>query len=102
MDLDAKVTAIKGIGSKTEKLLNRIGVYTVKDILLYFPKDYIRYQQPAAPYEITSEGIYETDGPYGTRTDENWRREWIARIGLVSYAVYQKPVKARTALHILW
>lgn len=58
MDLDSKVTAIKGIGSKTEKLLNRIGVYTVKDILLYFPKDYIRYQQPAAPYEITSEGIY--------------------------------------------
>ena len=62
MELDAKVTAIKGIGSKTEKLLNRIGVYTVKDILLYFPKDYIRYREPVTCDKITSEGIYAVAG----------------------------------------
>ncbi len=62
MNLEANVTAIKGIGSKTEKLLNRIGVYTVKDILLYVPKDYIRYKDPVTPAMLTAEGIYAVMG----------------------------------------
>ena len=56
--MESSVTELKGIGAKTERLLNRIGVYTVKDILLYFPRDYIRYKAPVPPGEVTAEGVY--------------------------------------------
>lgn len=56
--MESSVTELKGIGAKTEKLLNRIGVYTIKDILLYFPRDYIRYKAPVPPGEVTAEGVY--------------------------------------------
>lgn len=62
MKLEASVTTIKGIGSKTEKLLNRIGVYTIKDILLYFPRDYICYPDPVSPAMVAGEGIYAVSG----------------------------------------
>lgn len=56
MKLESPITEIKGIGSKTEKLMNRIGVYTVGDILLHYPRDYIRFKEPVVPSEIQSEG----------------------------------------------
>ena len=34
------IRTIKGVGAKTEELLNGMGVYTVGDILSYFPRDY--------------------------------------------------------------
>ncbi len=43
MKLDSPVSEIKGIGPKTEQLFQALGVYTVGDILLYFPRDYERY-----------------------------------------------------------
>ncbi len=42
MKLDSPVRNIKGIGPKTEQLFHTIGVYTVGDILLYFPRGYER------------------------------------------------------------
>ena len=62
MNLESSVTELKGIGAKTEKLMNRIGVYTIKNILLYFPRDYIRYQKPVKPEEVSSEGILAVIG----------------------------------------
>ncbi len=62
MKLESSVTELKGIGAKTEKLMNRIGVYTIKDILLYFPRDYIRYKEPIKPGEICQEGMYAVMG----------------------------------------
>ena len=35
MNLESPITEVKGIGVKTEKLMNKIGVYTVGDILLH-------------------------------------------------------------------
>ncbi len=42
MRLDSPIHEIKGIGPKTEQLFQSLGVYTVGDILLYFPRDYER------------------------------------------------------------
>lgn len=36
---------IKGIGEKTEKYFNNLGIYTPYDLLYYFPKDYEEYQE---------------------------------------------------------
>ena len=43
MNLNSPIREIKGIGVKTEQLFKQLGVYTVGDILLYFPRDYEKY-----------------------------------------------------------
>lgn len=48
MDRNSAISEIKGIGAKTEELFHKIGVYTVGDILLHYPRTYIQY--PKAKY----------------------------------------------------
>ena len=43
MDIISPITEIKGIGEKTQKSFAKMGVYTVGDILLRFPRDYVQY-----------------------------------------------------------
>ncbi len=40
MNISSSIGEIKGIGAKTEQLFHRLGVYTVGDILLHYPRDY--------------------------------------------------------------
>ena len=37
---------VKGIGEKTEKLLGKLGIFTVGDLLRYYPRDYDEYREP--------------------------------------------------------
>lgn len=48
MELRDPITAVKGVGKKTEELLSKMGVYTVGDILSYFPRDYRRMPEPVS------------------------------------------------------
>ncbi len=41
--LDESVQTIKGIGPKKAKLLSRLGIYTLKDALYFFPRDYEKH-----------------------------------------------------------
>lgn len=43
MRMDSAITTIKGIGEKTADLFAKMGVYTVGDILLRFPRTYVQY-----------------------------------------------------------
>lgn len=43
MDIASPITAVKGIGEKTQKAFAKMGVYTVGDILLHFPRDYVKF-----------------------------------------------------------
>jgi len=40
---DEKVKAVKGIGEKTEKLLGKLGIETVGQLVTHFPRDYDSY-----------------------------------------------------------
>ena len=40
MDISKDVSTIKGVGPKLLEKLNRCGIFTVLDLLLYFPRDY--------------------------------------------------------------
>lgn len=40
MDLEKEVQFIKGVGPNRVKLLNRIGIYTLNDLITYFPREY--------------------------------------------------------------
>ena len=38
--LDTSVQYLKGVGPKMFELLNKIGIYTVKDLIEYYPRVY--------------------------------------------------------------
>ena len=40
------ITAVKGIGEKTAKLFQKIGVGTVEELLHYYPRGYDTFQEP--------------------------------------------------------
>jgi ATP-dependent DNA helicase RecG len=54
MDQNSAITAIKGIGEKTKESFAKMGVYTVGDILLHFPRTYVLYPKAEPIEEISS------------------------------------------------
>ncbi|MCD3215717.1 ATP-dependent DNA helicase RecG [Clostridium botulinum C] len=44
MNINDDVASLKGIGPKTQELLNKCGIYKILDLLLYFPRDYEKIQ----------------------------------------------------------
>ncbi len=57
MNLNSSIQEIKGIGDKTAKLFAKIGVYTLGDILLHFPRTYEQFPSPVSPTELQGEGM---------------------------------------------
>ena len=53
MNRNSAISEIKGVGAKTEELFHKIGVYTVGDILLHYPRTYIRYPEIKYADEVT-------------------------------------------------
>ena len=52
MDLYSKISALKGVGEKTEKALNRLGIITIENLMEYYPRNYDIYEAPVLPEEI--------------------------------------------------
>ena len=40
------IRELKGIGEKTERLFNRLGVYSLDDLTAYYPRTYDIYREP--------------------------------------------------------
>ena len=57
MEKSSKIGELKGIGAKTEQLFHNLGVYTIGDILLHYPKDYDR-MPPITPL-IEIPGLFD-------------------------------------------
>ena len=53
MNQNSAITTIKGIGEKTKDSFAKMGVYTVGDILLHFPRTYVKYPKAEAIDEIS-------------------------------------------------
>lgn len=47
------VTSLKGVGEKTAALFAKLDVYTVEDLLHYYPRAYDTYGKPVKPQEVT-------------------------------------------------
>lgn len=45
MDLAAPIEEVKGIGPKTAEVLNKAGIFTLRDLLYHLPRDYDSFQQ---------------------------------------------------------
>lgn len=46
MDLSNDVKFVKGVGPNRVVLLNKLGIYTLKDLITYFPRDYEDRSKP--------------------------------------------------------
>jgi len=62
MELLSPIDTIKGVGEKTSKLLNKLGVYTIEDILLFFPRTYLIYPETSKPDKDKISSLVSIDG----------------------------------------
>lgn len=46
MNISDSVATIKGVGPKTVALLGKLNIYTIKDLLMFYPRTYLRYDEP--------------------------------------------------------
>lgn len=51
MDLDKDVKFVKGVGPNRVQLLNRVGIFTLYDLITYFPRDYEDRSKPKEIYQ---------------------------------------------------
>ncbi len=47
MDLETSILNLKGIGEKSAKLFNKLGIFVLGDLLEYYPRGYERFEAPA-------------------------------------------------------
>lgn len=56
------IDSIKGIGDKTKRLFHKIGIYQVKDLINYYPRDYEIFEEPVSLQEVDSEQLVTVAG----------------------------------------
>lgn len=59
------ITTLKGIGTKTAELFAKLGIYTIQDLLKWYPKDYDVYEEPILVHELTSDYEATVAAVYG-------------------------------------
>ncbi len=52
MELTDDVKFVKGVGPNRVKLLNKLGIYTLKDLLMYFPRQHEDRSKPKKISEL--------------------------------------------------
>ena len=55
MNISMEVSTLKGVGPKLTEKLNKCGIFTIYDLLLYFPRDYEFIKSDAEFNEIDGE-----------------------------------------------
>ena len=56
------ITAVKGIGEKTAKLFQKIGVETVEELLHYYPRAYDEFKEAQPIAELKEDTIAAVGG----------------------------------------
>ena len=52
MDLEKDVKFVKGVGPNRVVLLNKLGIFTLKDLIEYYPRDYEDRSKPKKIIEV--------------------------------------------------
>ena len=92
------ISAIKGIGEKTEKLFEKLGVYTVKDLISHFPRGYEYYNKAASIGELEEGRVQTVTGViYGRAKVSQNRRTPVTSVfvkdssGMLKVIWFQMP-----------
>lgn len=59
---DQSIETLKGIGEKTAKLFEKVGIRTIDDLLHYYPKGYDTYGEPKAIGELSEDVTGAVEG----------------------------------------
>ena len=62
MTEETPIREIKGIGEKTEKLFEKLNIYTAGDLLRYYPRGYDVYEEPVPVSEVEEGKICTVTG----------------------------------------
>ena len=57
VEREQPITSLKGVGEKTAALFEKLGVYTVEDLLHYYPRAYDVYTKPVKPQDVTESNM---------------------------------------------
>lgn len=60
--MGTSISSLKGIGTKTAKLYSKIGIETVEDLLVYYPRDYDIFKEPVAIKTLSERGTCAVEG----------------------------------------
>ena len=52
MKYSDRINVIKGIGEKTEKVFQKLGIETVQDLIEHYPRGYEEFQKPVPIAEL--------------------------------------------------
>lgn len=60
--LDANVSVLKGVGAQKAKILDDMGIYTIHDLLEYFPRKYVDFRDVTPIREVVSGSTVVIEG----------------------------------------
>ena len=80
MILEENIKSIKGIGEKTASLFNRLGVFNIEDLLHFFPRYYIKYEEPVK----LSEALPNTPLAFRLFIPEDFKNRKVKNLNILS------------------
>lgn len=98
MNKSSGIGTLKGIGAKTEQLFHNLGVYTIGDILLHYPKDYDKLPPitPLAelPSLLLGQSCHEITAAVAARIDKTPFVRAARNMQVTSLTLQEQGVKA--------
>lgn len=61
------VSSLKGIGEKTGKLFEKLGVITIDDLLSYYPRAYDTYEPPVPVGQLKEQMVMSVAAAFQSR-----------------------------------
>lgn len=62
MNERSKISELKGIGEKTERIFQKAGIYTIEDLFRYYPRGYEVYEDPVSIGELAEGQVATVTG----------------------------------------
>ena len=94
-----KISSLKGIGEKTEKLFQKIGVDTVEDLIRYYPKGFEIFEDPISVGEVEEGKVCTVAGMVFGRiqvsTNSKMQITTLHLKDVVSNAVFEEYTRKR-------
>ena len=91
---DQSIETLKGIGEKTAKLFEKVGIRTIDDLLHYYPKGYDTYGEPKAIGELSEDE---------TRAVEGFLKSGATGVHINGLSIVQATISDMTGkLRLVW
>ena len=91
---DQSIETLKGIGEKTAKLFEKVGIRTIDDLLHYYPRGYDTYGEPKAIGELSEDE---------TGTVEGFLKSGAAGVQVNGLSIVQATISDMTGkLRLVW